>query len=73
MAETCFDITDGKNRYEPCPACGADFGMGLVVRNGTLAVECDCGFRGTEIHSDQPSSQSDRAAFDAWNQITRVK
>ena len=69
MGEEPFDITDGRNRYEPCPKCGADFGMGLVVRKGTLAVECDCGFRGPEVAATPPSPKSDKAAFEAWNRI----
>jgi hypothetical protein len=74
---TQFDITDSRNRYEPCPRCKRDFGMGLAWRRGVTiedgglrAVECDCGFRGTEI-AGPVGSATDKAAFDAWNAMPR--
>lgn len=71
-----FDITDGANRYEPCPACRRSFGMGLVTRTAEnrnlLAVECDCGFRGDEVPTDGlSSSAADYSAFLAWNKMER--
>lgn len=63
-----FDITDGKNRYEPCPRCGAEFNMGLVTQKNLLAVQCmECGLRGPEIDNTRPSPENDKAAFDGWN------
>jgi hypothetical protein len=86
-SQTIFDITEGRNRYEPCPACKADFGMGLSVKVAKpifkLAVECSCGFRGPEIECPDPtipgaweawpvpSHQRDKQAFDAWNALPR--
>lgn len=74
-----FDITDPKNKYEQCPRCESEFDMGLVRRNGKLAVECmhisgdgqQCDFRGPEIAGDAGSDQ-DKAAFDSWNSICRA-
>lgn len=67
-----FDITDGRNRYQPCPRCLAGIGMGLSVKAGTLAVECAyCGFRGPEISGVPGSAETDRAAFDGWNAVPR--
>lgn len=54
MAEI-FDICDGRNRYEPCPKCGAALGMGLShtnagTPNSSLSVHCgECGHRGPGI------------------------
>lgn len=67
-----FDITDGRNRYRPCPNCGAAEGMGLAWFRGTLAVECCyCGHRGPEIRG-KPSAERDKAAFDGWNSPMRA-
>jgi hypothetical protein len=61
---TTFDITDGRNRYRPCPRCERTFGMGLVTRRGKVAVWCECEFTG-------PPAETDREAFDAWNALPR--
>jgi predicted nucleic-acid-binding Zn-ribbon protein len=78
-----FDISDGRNRYKPCPKCASEFGMGLIskggkwasgvglVEKGTIAVQCTiCGFRGPEVVNNT-NGASDRAAFDAWNGLPR--
>lgn len=71
-----FDITDGRNRYAPCPKCGATLGMGLTLSRIGIAVEClACEFRGPESHLDPHlgwTPEVDRTAFDGWNAIPRV-
>lgn len=68
-----FDIRDGRNRYAPCPRCGATLGMGLITKTTGLAVQCagSCDFRGPEIAvTGAWSPEDDRAAFDAWNSLS---
>lgn len=77
-----FDITDGRNRYEPCSACGASVGMGLTSAARRLFVVCAaCGHQGPGIEvppleqwSTWPvsSAERDRLAFEAWNEESRV-
>jgi hypothetical protein len=71
-SQETFDISDARNRYEPCLVCNAEFGMGLVTKSGMLAVQCmECGFRGPEVPRSQGTG-SDEAAFDAWNALARI-
>ena len=59
-----FDITDGRNRYAPCPGCGGVACAGMGGGNGMTAVFCTvCGHRGPEFLN---SADSDRLAFEAW-------
>ena len=70
ISNTSFDIRDGRNRYQPCPQCGFEFDMGLVTKQGLMAVQCmTCGFRGPEIPNATPSAANDKAAFDGWNSL----
>src|ERR1700761_3865833 len=56
-----FDIRNGENKYNPCPRCGAKLGMGLSSdQNGTFVRCAVCSFEGKR-------SQTDEAAFYAWN------
>jgi hypothetical protein len=69
-AEERFDITDGKNRYRPCPECGATLNMGLVHVRSLLCVQCAfCGFAGPGIPDSKPCWQNDKKAFDYWNAL----
>ena len=77
-AEEVFDITDGKNRYEPCPACGIEWMMGLSGVVGRIYVACGkCHHKGTQIEYDDKDVQArrlrtmDRQAFEAWNEESR--
>jgi hypothetical protein len=70
-----FDITDARNKYNPCKKCGNCL-VGLRTRNGRIAVECDCGHRGPEIPAwmelscdDRGSWEVDKLAFDEWNAL----
>lgn len=56
--DTAFDISDGRNRYEPCPSCDREDGMGLVALKQTLAVQCFCGHRGPEVEVPPPEQWS---------------
>jgi Zn ribbon nucleic-acid-binding protein len=57
--------------YLPCPGCAQDWGMGLMYRDGALAVECmDCGFRGPSDKGD-PSAAQDRRVIGLWNSLPR--
>lgn len=75
MSDMAFDITDGRNRYAPCPRCGAALGMGLTSSKIGIAVECQaCEFRGPESHLDARlgwTPEVDRVAFDEWNALPR--
>jgi hypothetical protein len=67
--EIHFDITDGRNRYVPCPVCHSVVGMGISTRNGYQFVRCtSCDHEGPMIQCIQPSSGIDKLTFDAWNQ-----
>jgi len=67
-----FDLSDGKNKYKPCPRCRSDCGMGYISRRGFAAIECIlCGFRGPEIAFEVPSWKVDKMVFDAWNNVPR--
>jgi hypothetical protein len=79
--DATFDISSGRNRYEPCPQCNAAHGMGLITRRRQLAVECDCGHRGPELECPPlaqwatwpvPSGERDRLAFEGWNTAARA-
>lgn len=64
-----FDITDSKNRYQACPMCRAQFGMGIMSRQGHRFVQCqECGQRGQE--TPLSTADSDRLAFEAWNALS---
>lgn len=66
-----FDITDGRNRYFPCPNCGKTCCAGLSTKKGVLAVMClQCGFRGPGVDHDHPSAEKDERVFDAWNELS---
>ena len=67
MAES-FDIYDTRNRYEPCPVCGLECGMGIGIIDGALAIRCVCGHSGPPVTvTGYPTPEQDRAAFDGWN------
>ena len=54
--EIHFDITDGRNRYVPCPVCHSVVGMGISTRNGYQFVRCtSCDHEGPMIQCIQPS------------------
>lgn len=64
--EEIFDITDGKNRYNPCPGCGATLHMGMTSKAGkplVICIQCD---------HEGPRHDTDKAAFDAWNKQSSV-
>jgi len=70
--EEPFNITDGKNRYRPCPECGMAEGMGLVQREGRLHVLCvACQFLGPGVPNPRPCWQTEKKAFDYWNALPR--
>lgn len=69
-----FDICDGRNRYEPCPTCRRDWGMGLTDRKNGRFVWCPCGAEGPRITVDErPYHEVDRLAFAAWNAMPRIQ
>lgn len=58
--------------YIDCPSCKQDWGMGLVYRDGKLAVECvDCGFRGPDIDRSVDIRDRDCLAIEAWRALPR--
>jgi hypothetical protein len=68
-----FDITDGRNRYEPCPGCGSLLDMGLTSRKGFVFVWCPhCNCEGPHIQQSYPLTEADRLAFNAWNSMKRT-
>jgi hypothetical protein len=74
QAEEVFDITDGKNRYEPCPACGVEWMMGRSSCEGRIFIVCGrCRHKGPQIAYDDKDVEArrlkaiDRQAFEAWN------
>ncbi len=78
QAEEVFDITDGKNRYEPCPACGIEWLMGLSGDLSHMYVTCGkCHHKGPQIEYDDTDVRArrlrtmDRLAFEAWNEESR--
>ena len=63
-----FDISDGKNKYEPCPKCGALDGMGITSRGGMHVVCGYCNHDGKAFVVDRSNpTAADKLAFDAWN------
>jgi len=65
-----FDITDAHNRYEPCPVCRRDFGMGLRTTVGQRVAWCsNCGHEGPGFPAE--SEDADELAFDGWNEDSR--
>lgn len=78
QAEEIFNITDGRNRYEPCPACGISWSMGLSGNMTRLYVVCGtCSHKGPQIeyHAMDANARRlrtmDRLAFEAWNEESR--
>jgi hypothetical protein len=78
QAEEVFDITDGKNRYEPCPACGIGWLMGLSGSLTHVYITCGkCPHQGPRIEYDDKDVKArrlrtmDRQAFEAWNEESR--
>jgi ribosomal protein S27AE len=76
--EEIFDITDGKNRYEPCPACGISWLMGLSGNRTHLYIVCGkCHHEGPRIEYQGMDANArrlrtmDRLAFEAWNDESR--
>jgi hypothetical protein len=77
-AEEVFDITDGRNRYEPCPACGVSWSMGLSSNSTHLYIVCgECkhegprvDYRGMDTNAHRLRTM-DRFAFEAWNEESR--
>lgn len=68
-----FDITDGKNKYEPCPGCGATDSMGLASHGGIHVVCGYCDHKGKAFPIDRDDlTSADKLAFDAWNEESRV-
>lgn len=67
-----FDITDGGNKYQPCPECGVKIGMGLSSRRGKCYVQCGhCEAKGPQVPDG--GCEQDKAAFDAWNGMKRLQ
>lgn len=71
-SEAPFDISDGRNRYAPCPQCKSDHGMGITSRNREQFVLCTlCKFEGPHFPYKVPSAELDKRVFDAWNEVPR--
>lgn len=77
-AEEVFDITDGRNRYEPCPACGIIWSMGLSGDKTDLYIVCGkCHHEGPRVEYRGMDANAhrlrrmDRLAFEAWNEESR--
>lgn len=67
-----FDITDGKNKYEPCPKCGTEYDMAISSRGGIHVVCGECGHKGKSFEYDPHNrTAADKLAFDAWNAESR--
>lgn len=81
QAEEIFDITDGRNRYEPCPKCGIDFLMGISSNGKVQYVICGkCDHRGPSVELPPQGEwetwpvdwhERDRLAFEGWNEESR--
>jgi uncharacterized Zn finger protein len=60
-----FDITDGRNRYAPCPGCGHVCCAGVITHGGMSAIEClNCHHRGPEF--PYRVKDVDLKMYEAW-------